>query len=223
MQSHIGENASLFRYSFCSRLQRGAHTRASVPCRSQPTQHTEESYGASGAPTADGAEVALGAADGHGVEADDRDEETNAHIGQPTACKGVFAREHLLKLVEGREERHDGGLLRLLRRRGLGLVHLVYAARGAVSTGSRGRARRGMDDHALEEGDAPALILGARLDVGALDALRAVEGVRVCVGEGAGGGEQPACPCAGTRRTPRISLDVRAVLWSGRGHGQAHR
>ena len=86
-------------------------------------------------------------ADINGVEADDRDEEAHVRLSEAAADEVVLAREHLLKPVEGREERHNSGLVRLLGRRKPGFVHAIYTGRGAVSTGgARGAGRRVGDE-----------------------------------------------------------------------------
>ena len=53
-------------------------------------------------------------ADVDGVEADDRHEEAHVRLSEAAADEVVLAREHLLESIEGREERHDSGLVRLL-------------------------------------------------------------------------------------------------------------
>ena len=99
----------------------------------------------------------VAAADGAGLkwlaetfESDDRGEEVNV-LGEAGADEEVLAREHLLAVVRGREERRDSGRVRLPRRGGPGLVHSACAARGVVSSGRRGDGNGRKDGHALED------------------------------------------------------------------------
>ena len=74
---------------------------------------------------ADRAEVALEVTDIHRVKANDGDEQPDVRFRELAADEIVLAVQNLLEPVERLEERDDGCLVRLLRRREAGLVHAV--------------------------------------------------------------------------------------------------